>query len=97
MPAPPAPAADQHARGRPNAGLRIRGMKLAREPHRYSGRTSMLADQNVSEPRVAQDPDSPFNFSMEGYAGARQPLQQVPFAWAPGWNSRPPGTSSRMK
>lgn len=71
----------------PNAGLRIRGMKLAREPHRYSGRTSMLADQNVSEPRVAQDPDSPFAFSMEGYAGARQPLSQVPFAWAPGWNS----------
>ncbi|MFQ1778592.1 NADH-quinone oxidoreductase subunit NuoG [Aeromonas veronii] len=71
----------------PNAGLRIRGMRLAREPHRYSGRTSMLADQNVSEPRVAQDPDSPFNFSMEGYAGARQPLPQVPFAWAPGWNS----------
>lgn len=71
----------------PNAGLRIRGMKLAREPHRYSGRTSMLANQNVSEPRVAQDPDSPFAFSMEGYAGARQPLSQVPFAWAPGWNS----------
>ncbi|WP_421330756.1 NADH-quinone oxidoreductase subunit NuoG [Aeromonas veronii] len=71
----------------PNAGLRIRGMRLAREPHRYSGRTSMLAAQNVSEPRVAQDPDSPFNFSMEGYAGARQPLPQVPFAWAPGWNS----------
>ncbi|WP_421286399.1 NADH-quinone oxidoreductase subunit NuoG [Aeromonas veronii] len=71
----------------PNAGLRIRGMRLAREPHRYSGRTSMLADQNVSEPRVAQDPDSPFNFSMEGYAGSRQPLPQVPFAWAPGWNS----------
>lgn len=71
----------------PNAGLRIRGMRLAREPHRYSGRTSMLADQNVSEQRVAQDPDSPFNFSMEGYAGARQNMPQVPFAWAPGWNS----------
>lgn len=71
----------------PNAGLRIRGMKLAREPHRYSGRTSMLADRNVHEPRVAQDQDSPFVFSMEGYAGARQPLSQVPFAWAPGWNS----------
>lgn len=71
----------------PNSGLRIRGMRLAREPHRYSGRTSMLADQNVSEPRVAQDPDSPFNFSMEGYAGARQNMPQVPFAWAPGWNS----------
>ncbi|PJG57740.1 NADH-quinone oxidoreductase subunit NuoG [Aeromonas cavernicola] len=71
----------------PNAGLRIRGMRLAREPHRYSGRTSMLADKNVNEPRVAQDPDSPFNFSMEGYAGARQDIPQVPFAWAPGWNS----------
>ena len=71
----------------PNAGLRIRGMKIAREPHRYSGRTSMLADQNVSEPRVAQDPDSPFSFSMEGFSGTRQPQSQVPFAWAPGWNS----------
>ncbi|MGY3856762.1 NADH-quinone oxidoreductase subunit NuoG [Aeromonas intestinalis] len=82
-----APLLNTMGEAAPNAGLRIRGMKLAREPHRYSGRTSMLANQNVSEPRVAQDPDSPFNFSMEGYAGARQPLQQVPFAWAPGWNS----------
>ncbi|MGL5286824.1 MAG: NADH-quinone oxidoreductase subunit NuoG [Aeromonas sp.] len=71
----------------PNANLRIRGMKLAREPHRYSGRTSMLADKDVHEPRVAQDQDSPFVFSMEGYAGSRQAVSQVPFAWAPGWNS----------
>lgn len=71
----------------PNGTLRIQGMKMAREPHRYSGRTSMLANVNVSEPRVAQDPDSNFAFSMEGVSGPYQLASQVPFAWAPGWNS----------
>jgi NADH-quinone oxidoreductase subunit G len=71
----------------PNARFRIKGMKLAREPHRYSGRTAMRADIDVSEPRTSQDNDSPFAFSMEGYSGTREPFQQVPFAWAPGWNS----------
>lgn len=70
-----------------NSALRIKGMKLAREPHRYSGRTSMLADVNVHEPRVAQDQDSQFAFSMEGISGPFQLASQVPFAWAPGWNS----------
>ncbi|NMT64233.1 NADH-quinone oxidoreductase subunit NuoG [Marinobacter orientalis] len=71
----------------PDSNYRIDGQKLAREPHRYSGRTSMRANQNVSEPRVPQDPDSAFAHSMEGYSGYQQPRQQVPFAWAPGWNS----------
>lgn len=71
----------------PNARFRIKGLKLAREPHRYSGRTAMRADIDVHEPRVSQDPDSPFAFSMEGYSGTQEPFQQVPFAWAPGWNS----------
>ena len=71
----------------PNAGYRVEGLRLAREPHRYSGRTSMRADQSVSEPRAPQDPDTAFAFSMEGYSGYREPRQQVPFAWAPGWNS----------
>lgn len=71
----------------PNARFRIKGMKLARSPHRYSGRTAQRADLDVSEPRTPQDHDSPFAFSMEGYSGSRQPFQQVPFAWAPGWNS----------
>lgn len=71
----------------PNTALRIKGMKMAREPHRYSGRTSMLADVNVHEPRVAQDQDSQFAFSMEGVSGPFQLASQVPFAWAPGWNS----------
>ncbi len=71
----------------PTADFRIDGLRLAREPHRYSGRTSMRANQSVSEPRVPQDRDTAFAFSMEGYSGADRPRQQVPFAWAPGWNS----------
>ncbi|MDL0430473.1 NADH-quinone oxidoreductase subunit NuoG [Marinobacter sp. TBZ242] len=71
----------------PDSHYRIDGQRLAREPHRYSGRTAMVADQNVSEPRVPQDPDSAFAHSMEGYSGYQQHRQQIPFAWAPGWNS----------
>jgi NADH-quinone oxidoreductase subunit G len=71
----------------PKAGFRIKGLKLAREPHRYSGRTSMRANQSVHEPRQPQDVDSPFAFSMEGYAGSAEDRQQIPFAWSPGWNS----------
>ena len=71
----------------PKTAFRIRGMKLARAPHRYSGRTSMRANISVHEPRQPQDQDSPFAFSMEGYAGSALDRQQVPFAWSPGWNS----------
>ncbi|WP_103102947.1 NADH-quinone oxidoreductase subunit NuoG [Pseudomonas sp. LFM046] len=71
----------------PTASFRIKGMKLAREPHRYSGRTAMRANISVHEPRQPQDKDSAFAFSMEGYAGTVEPRQQIPFAWSPGWNS----------
>ena len=71
----------------PSANYRIDGLRLAREPHRYSGRTAMRANLNVSEPRPLQDPDTAFAFSMEGYSGYHEARQQVPFAWAPGWNS----------
>ncbi|WP_280552687.1 NADH-quinone oxidoreductase subunit NuoG [Halomonas sp. 25-S5] len=71
----------------PDADYRVHGLKLAREPHRYSGRTAMRAHLDVSEPRVPQDPDSPFTFSMEGYNGIGRPREEVAFAWAPGWNS----------
>lgn len=71
----------------PQASFRIKGLKLAREPHRYSGRTAMRANISVHEPRQPQDADSPFAFSMEGYAGTAEDRQQIPFAWAPGWNS----------
>lgn len=71
----------------PSAAFRIKGMKLAREPLRYSGRTAMRANISVHEPRTPQDPDTAFAFSMEGYSGSAEPRSQVPFAWSPGWNS----------
>ena len=71
----------------PSASFRIKGLKLAREPHRYSGRTAMRANISVHEPRQPQDQDSAFAFSMEGYAGSKENRQQIPFAWSPGWNS----------
>ncbi|MFC0267689.1 NADH-quinone oxidoreductase subunit NuoG [Kushneria aurantia] len=71
----------------PSASFRIHGQKLARSPHRYSGRTAMRANLSVSEPRAPQDGDTAFAFSMEGYSGYSEPRSQVAFAWAPGWNS----------
>lgn len=71
----------------PDAAFRIRGQKLAREPHRYSGRTAMLANVSVHEQRQPQDKDTAFAFSMEGNNSPSAPRQQIPFAWAPGWNS----------
>ncbi|WP_414502144.1 NADH-quinone oxidoreductase subunit NuoG [Zymobacter sp. IVIA_5232.4 C2] len=71
----------------PNAEFRIKGLKISRQPHRASGRTSMRANIDISEPRQPQDLDSPLSFSMEGYNGYQIPRSEVPFAWAPGWNS----------
>lgn len=71
----------------PNADFRIRGQKLARSPHRSSGRTAMRANISVHEPRQPQDTDTPFAFSMEGTNSPLADRQQIPFAWAPGWNS----------
>lgn len=71
----------------PSASFRIKGLKLAREPLRYSGRTAMRANISVHEPRTPQDKDTAFAFSMEGYSGSAEPRSQVPFAWSPGWNS----------
>lgn len=71
----------------PDASFRIRGQKLARSPHRYSGRTALRADISVHEQRQPQDNDSMFAFSMEGNNSPHARRQQIPFAWAPGWNS----------
>lgn len=71
----------------PDASFRIQGLKIAREPRRYSGRTAMRANLSVHEPRAPQDQDSALTFSMEGYVGPDEPSALVPFAWAPGWNS----------
>ena len=71
----------------PGAGFRVKGLKVAREPRRYSGRTAMRANISVHEPRAPQDIDSGLAFSMEGYSGPNEDSRLVPFAWAPGWNS----------
>jgi NADH-quinone oxidoreductase subunit G len=68
------------------AGFRIVGQKIPRQPHRYSGRTSLHADLSVQEPRPPEDTDSPFSFSMEGYEG-QPPAALIPRFWSPGWNS----------
>jgi NADH-quinone oxidoreductase subunit G len=70
----------------PPAEFRIVHEKVPREPHRYSGRTSMLANITVHEPKPPADADSPLAFSMEGFSN-HPPPALVPFFWAPGWNS----------
>ena len=64
----------------------IHGQRVPREPHRYSGRTAMQANLNVSEPKPLGDHDSPLSFTMEGYKGI-PPSGMTPFYWSPGWNS----------
>ncbi len=70
----------------PPEEFRIIEQKIPRQPHRYSGRTAIHANVNISEPMPPQDPDTPLAFSMEGYKG-RPPSSLIPRYWAPGWNS----------
>ena len=55
--------------------------------HSLHGRTAMRANISVHEPRQPQDIDTMFTFSMEGNNQPTAHRSQVPFAWAPGWNS----------
>jgi NADH-quinone oxidoreductase subunit G len=70
----------------PSPSFRVSGQRIPRQPHRYSGRTSMLAHHNVSEPKPPEDPDSPMSYTMEGLR-ALPPSSMIPFYWSPGWNS----------
>ncbi len=70
----------------PDAGFRMAGAKIPRQPHRYSGRTAMLADISVHEPKPVDDVDTPLSFSMEGYEG-RPPAALISRYWSPKWNS----------
>ncbi len=69
-----------------SAEFRMAGARVPREPHRYSGRTAMLADISVHEPKPPEDADSPLSFSMEGSPN-QPPAALIPYFWAPGWNS----------
>ena len=74
------------ANAAPPASFRMAGEKIPRKPHRYSGRTAMLAHIDVSEPKPPDDSDSALSYSMEGTPD-QPPAALIPFAWAPGWNS----------
>ncbi|MFL1731494.1 NADH-quinone oxidoreductase subunit NuoG [Moraxella oculi] len=71
----------------PESSYRITGLKIAREPRRYSGRTVLRAPISIHEPMQSKDLDSALTFSMEGYVGDRTNANLIPFAWAAGWNS----------
>ena len=71
----------------PDADYRITGLKIARQPRRYSGRTAMRAPISVHEPMQPKDLDTSLTFSMEGYSGKETPSSMIPFANAAGWNS----------
>ncbi len=78
----------------PPADFRINGSKIPRQPHRYSGRTSIHADVTVNEPKPPEDPDTPLAYSMEG-SEEQPPAPLIARYWSPGWNSvqalnRPP-------
>jgi NADH-quinone oxidoreductase subunit G len=70
----------------PSADFRVHDTKIPRQPHRYSGRTAMLANIDVHEPKPTDDPDSPLSFSMEGFEG-QPPASLISRYWSPGWNS----------
>lgn len=80
------PALAAAPKAAPDSAFRMAGAKVPRQPDRYSGRTAMLANIDVSEPKPPDDPDSPLSFSMEG-SPDQPPSPLIPFAWSPGWNS----------
>lgn len=64
----------------------IAGMKVPRQSHRYSGRTAMIANVNVHEPKQMVDNESIMSFSMEGIP-AQKDASILASSWAPRWNS----------
>ena len=80
------PALDGLGAAALKADWRDDNLRLARAPHRQSGRTAKDADITVHEPELPEDTDAPFKFSMEGHYG-QQPGSALPFVWHPNWSS----------
>jgi NADH-quinone oxidoreductase subunit G len=70
----------------PGEQFRNAGVKVPRQPHRYSGRTAMRADISVHEPKQPVDEESPLAYTMEGL-NRSSPGALLPWVWSPGWNS----------
>jgi hypothetical protein len=56
-----APALARIGEAAPPASFRIAAMKIAREPHRASGRTAIFADRTVFDPPPTPDEETPFS------------------------------------
>jgi NADH-quinone oxidoreductase subunit G len=70
----------------PPAEFRLGGQKIPRQSPRFSGRTAIHAEEDVSEPKPPEDENSALAFSMEGAEG-HPPPELITRYWAPGWDS----------
>ncbi len=70
----------------PQSDQFVAGMKVPRQPHRYSGRTAIIANINVHEPKQPEDHQSVMSFSMEGMPATRD-SSVLAASWSPSWNS----------
>ncbi len=70
----------------PDHHFRNLGVKIPRQPHRYSGRTAIHADSSVHEAKQREDEESALAFTMEGL-NRGQGGALLPWVWAAGWNS----------
>ena len=71
----------------PDHDFRNRGLKIPRQPHRYSGRTAMRANVSVHEPKQTVDEESALAYTMEGSSSTERPGALLSYLWSPGWNS----------
>ncbi len=70
----------------PDHHFRNVGVRIPRQPPRYSGRTAMRANISVHEPKQPEDEESALGYTMEGL-NRDQPGALLPYVWSPGWNS----------
>lgn len=61
--------------------------QLALQTPRVSGRTAMLANQTVHEPKPFGESGAPYKQSMEGCQSGQNDEQPLAYSWSPGWNS----------
>ena len=61
--------------------------QLALQTPRASGRTAMLANQTVHEPKPFAESGAPYKQSMEGTQAGQNEEQPLAYSWSPGWNS----------
>ncbi|MBL4629797.1 MAG: NADH-quinone oxidoreductase subunit NuoG, partial [Paraglaciecola sp.] len=61
--------------------------QLALQTPRASGRTTMLANQTVHEPKPFSESGAPYKHSMEGTQVGQKDEFPLAYSWSPGWNS----------